>query len=413
MAIWRSDYTIRGRQGNGRPPRLDTFIGAPSEHTNKESALLLKYSGAEIADCTTQSTLRSKGVVSKFPAEPINMDLAIEVEWLEQYVDEGNYWLVSNGNVFGNISDCVTTHVLTSNGNYTASEIAANNTTTHTLSSYGRVYNRSAKSNWVQWSKVGSLDFTIDKANVAGSRPLDWTGMIYGLKKLGNKVVVYGENGISFLIPSGKTYGLNTIHRTGLKGKSAFAGNEGINFFLDNKGQLFSLTDSIAKLDYSEYLSSLSSDVVLSYDAENMVLYICDDTYGFIYSPSDKSMGTCGVNITGIDNQDGNLYVAASDTISTPLFEICTDIYNAGTNRHKTVFEVDCGTSVQGCLQAQIDYKGNIQDSFTKTVWESITDRGGCFLTALGREFRFRLKSTPYEYFELDYIEIRGVKHDQ
>jgi len=412
LAIWRSDYTIRGHQGNGRPLRLDTYIDAPSDYTKKQSALLLEYSGAEVADCITQSTLLSKGVASKFPPNPINMDLAIEIEWLEYGIDTGNYRLVSNGSILGPISDCTTSHFLSSNGVIEAIETMADNVTEHLLSSHGRIYVRAVKSNWVQWSKVGSLDFTVDKANVAGSRPLDWQGMVYGIKKLGNKVVVYGENGISYLIPAGKAYGLNTIYRTGLKGKSAFAGDASINFFLDNKGQLFSLADSVSRLDYSEYLSPLSSDVVLSYDAENGLLYICDGTYGFIYSTDSKSMGTCGVNITGIGNKDGGLYVGASDTIATPLFEICTDIYNAGTNKHKTVFEVDCGTSVQGRFQAQIDYKDTVQDAFSKTAWEDITDRGGCFLTALGREFRFRLKSTPYEYFELDYIEIRGVKHD-
>ena len=42
-----------------------------------------------------------------------------------------------------------------------------------------------AKCNWVKWSKIGKLDFTIDNSNLAGERPLGWRGCVYHLAKLG------------------------------------------------------------------------------------------------------------------------------------------------------------------------------------------------------------------------------------
>ncbi|GAG31849.1 unnamed protein product, partial [marine sediment metagenome] len=166
------------------------------------------------------------------------------------------------------------------------------------------------KSNWAKWSDIGNLDFTIWKDNVAGEMPLDWKGWIWNIKKHRNKPVYYGENGVSVLTPSGRNFGLNTVYRIGLKGKNAVAGDDFDQFFIDNKGQLFHFGESLEKLDYSEYLNDLTNPV-LSWDAENYLLYICDGTYGFVYSPRSKSLGKGPVNITGIFSQSGTFYATS------------------------------------------------------------------------------------------------------
>jgi len=122
------------------------------------------------------------------------------------------------------------------------------------------------KKNWLKWSDVGSVNFTIGRSNVAGERPLDWNGFIYSVKKLRNKVVAYGENGVSFLTPAGGAYGLDTIYRVGLKGKHAVTGDDSKHFFVDNSGQLWKVSAELELLDYSEYLSSLNASIVMSYD---------------------------------------------------------------------------------------------------------------------------------------------------
>lgn len=279
------------------------------------------------------------------------------------------------------------------------------------------------KENWIKWSNIGSLDFTIWKDNIAGERPLDWKGLIYSVKKLGNKVVAYGENGVSILIPAGNTYGLHTVHRIGLKGKQAVAGNSSIQFFVDTEGRLFILGEMAMKsslfessmypkkLDYSEYLSGMS-DLVLSWDEENSLLYICDGASGYVYSPQDNSLGAGPVNITGIESQGGTLYVVSPAAITTPPFEICTDIYDFGTHKYKTIHELEFGINVTGTLQAAIDYRDDYTADFIQTSWTLVSTRGTVFITALGREFRFKAKISPYEYLELDYIKIKGIVHD-
>ena len=267
------------------------------------------------------------------------------------------------------------------------------------------------KKNWVKWSNIGSLDFTIGKDNIAGERPLDWKGWVYEIKKLGNKVIAYGENGVSALTPSNNAYGLDTIYRIGLKGKQAVAGDEVRHFFIDKEGKLWSLSESLEMLDYSEYLANLNSPV-LSWDAKNKLLYICDGVLGFIYSLESKSLGKGPVNITGISYQGGTLYVVAPTTIATPTFEIWTDIYDMGTRKGKSITSLEFGIDLAVVLKASIKYRSNKAVVFSRTDWYTVDSRGLVFIQCYGQEFCFGAKADTYEWFKPDYVKVNGKVYD-
>jgi len=287
---------------------------------------------------------------------------------------------------------------------------------------YGEILLEGLRRNFVKWSNIGSLDFTVGRDNIAGERPLDWKGFVYAVKKLGNKVVIYGKNGVSILIPAGNTYGLQTVYRTGLKGKQAVAGDDAGHFFVDTTGRLFilgelamksSLFDASMhpeKLDYSEYLGTMS-DLVLSWDKENSLLYICDGEIGYVYSPVSKSLGRGPANVTGISSQGGTLYVAAPAIIATPVFEICTDIYDFGTRGTKTIWEVEVGTNIEQALSVCIKQRKDKSASFSSTPWILTNKAGVAFIPCYGVEFQIKVKAGGYESFELDYINVVGAIH--
>ena len=280
-----------------------------------------------------------------------------------------------------------------------------------------------SKSNWVKWSNIGNLDFTIWKDNIAGERPLDWKGWVYAIKKLGNKVIIYGEGGVSMLAPSNNTFGLLSIHKVGLKGKQAVAGDDKIQFFVDSTGKLYSVGETVMKaslfeasiypekLDYSGYLSTMD-DLVLSWDGLNRLLYICDGMSGYVYSSDDKSMGTGPINITGIGLLNGSLYAVSSSTITNPIFEICTGIYDMGSRKNKTINSVELGIDVTGDLWVTLDYRKDKAANFVTLPWKKVSPNGITNIPCYGIEFRVRVKRTTYAYFELDYIRVNGIVHD-
>lgn len=269
----------------------------------------------------------------------------------------------------------------------------------------------SVRANWVKWSNVGKLDFTVGKDNVAGERPLDWKGTVYAIKKLGARVVVYGENGISSLSPAGTFWGLDSVYPIGLKGKSAVTGDDKKQFFIDKAGQLWKAGETLEKFDYSEYLSLMGNNLVMSYDALNNLVYICDGSVGYVYNPAAGSLGECQPNITGIASQGGVLYVTSPAAITTEPFEICTDIYDFSTRTNKTIFSLELGTDLTTGLYAAIDYRRDIAGAFATTPWSQVSPNGFVRIPAFGREFRIRAKTLTYEWFKLDYIKVSGVVH--
>lgn len=266
--------------------------------------------------------------------------------------------------------------------------------------------------NWVKWSHVGYLNFVIDESNVAGERPTDWRGWVYDILKLKDRVVVYGENGVSLFIPSGTSYGMDTIHRLGLLGKDAVCGTDKKHFFVNILGELHKLAvGEFKKLDYKEYLSVMT-DPVLTYDKEKDLVYICDDTYGYVYCDQTGSFGQGPINVTGIGARDGTLMVVAPTTIAVPTLEICTDVYDLGTRKPKTLHWLELGTDLTEHLEASVDYRVGNRDTFKQIGWHLVNPSGMAFPKCYGVEFRFRIRSFIYEYLELDYIKIGGGIHN-
>lgn len=280
-----------------------------------------------------------------------------------------------------------------------------------TIHSYGFTP-ESIGTNLLWWSDIGSMSFTINRRNLAGCRRVDWGGWIYSIRKLGGKVAVYGEEGVSLLTPSGNTYGLNTIYKVGIKGRQAVCGDDNEHYFVDKAGRLFSVTDKLEKLDYSEYLSTLSSSIVMSFDALSRRIYICDGILGFVYDIDSKSMCLGYPTITGADSINGVPAVAAYGTITPLPFVICTDVYDFGTRKNKTIYNIEFGVDLVNSLWASVDYRLEKSSAFVTTNSVLVTSKGVAHIPCYGVEFRFKLYNTAYESFKLDYIKINGIIHN-
>lgn len=354
-------------------------------------------------------SIRTLGVFS-FVSVPVNQKDPIEVDWYNSEID--GLAIQSVGIFNGRISNAITNLYIESKGKFIEPVTFPNAISQIGIKSLSRFDNDVSRKNWVKWSNIGSLDFTIWKDNVAGEKPLDLKGYVYSIRKLLGKVVVYGENGVSILNPSGIYFGLETIYRIGLKSKNAVAGDETIQFFIDKKGQMWKLSEGLEFLDYSEYFSEMNNSLVMSFDNTNMLLYICDGNVGYIYDIRTKSLGRGQINITGISSQDGILYVAAPDDISNIPFEICTDIYDFGTRNSKTIKTLEFGVNLTLPLYTAIDYRRNKTLDFTRTPWAQVPQRGIVNILAFGREFRIRVKTKEYEQFNFDSITINGIIHN-
>jgi len=265
--------------------------------------------------------------------------------------------------------------------------------------------------NWVWWSKIGYLDFTIDESNVANRRPMSWPGFVCKIIKLDNQPIVYGEGGVTALIPSGVAYGAKDIYNVGIKGKSAATGNEHEHYFIDVNGKLFRLSSKgLEELGYSEYLNQLVNPVMFLDETRNL-LYISDESQGFIYNTRHQSLCSGISGLTGICHKTGNKYVVSPSTISISGFEICTDIYDMGTRKMKNIHSVEVATNLTEHLELQIDYRIKNNGDFGTTPWFLVNPGGIAYSPCYGVEFRFRIRSFIAEQFKLDRLKINGSIH--
>jgi hypothetical protein len=265
--------------------------------------------------------------------------------------------------------------------------------------------------NWIAWSVVGSLDFDINRSNEAGKRQLDWKGCVYEIIKLVDRVVVYGENGVSVLSPKGNVYGLETIHRIGIVNKSSIIGTDMEHFFIDKTYKMYKLTvNGLELLDYSEYLSTLGN-IKMSMDLENRILFICDGVNGFVYGIDSKSFGIGPKNVTGFGTQSGSLYISAPDEIEIPKFEIRTDVYDLGTRKHKTIQFLEVGTDLTNRMRVMIETRVMNSGPFLQSEWALVNPSGIAVIPCYGLEFKFHLASYIKEYIKLDYLKVSGVIH--
>ena len=394
--ILTGDHTKASQNPGLLSNRVVTAVPWPSA-----SKIIFGSSGYMMIDASSNVTMRSHGVISG-AAVAINYDQLLSFTW---YTPGDGIIIGSEGAFNPHLSSNTSNITLTSFGTFLESTLLSDNTSNITIDSYGTIWNDVEKLNWIAWSDVGSLDFTQTRKNVAGAMPMDWQGSVYGIKKHGNVFIVMGVNGVSIITPTGALMGLNTIHKIGLIGRDAFAGNDSILYFVDKLGALYQFTDTLKKLDYKEFLAGLSN-LTLTFDESTNFLYLCNGTKGYVYSQESDSFGAGPINITGSGYKTGVLYLTSPAAIATPVFEIKTDIYDFGTRNLKTVYSLDFGTDSSGVFQAAIEYRGKYNTSFSTTAWKNIHPKGSVQIVCRGSEFRFKFKVTTYKSFELDYFDV-------
>jgi len=281
------------------------------------------------------------------------------------------------------------------------------------LHSHG-VYATYGYCNFVIWSKIGRVDFTHDLSNEAGGRYMDWSGCVEEIFKLGTSVVVLGTNGVSLMTANGVHWGLNTVSKLGISNKGAAVSNSpvcNVVYFIDNTMRLCKLSsEGLEILDYSEFLEVMT-DPILTWDLDTGNIHICDGTYGYVYNTKVKSFGEGPVNVTGIGNSSGSLYVVAPSTIAVPKFHVATDIYDFGNRRNKTIQWIEVGANVTDKLYSKIETRLDGRRVFSSTPWKVVNPSGICNIPCFGTEFKIHIKSNYYEAIKIDYLRIIGILH--
>ena len=116
--------------------------------------------------------------------------------------------------------------------------------------------------------------------NECGFMPMEWKGTVLAIKPLGDKAIVYGDNGISVIFMANDpfpTIGQRTLRRFGLANRTSVGGDERGHVLIDTTGRVWRLLPDLSfqELDYSECIEPLTTnEISVTHDPHRDEFYI-------------------------------------------------------------------------------------------------------------------------------------------
>lgn len=272
------------------------------------------------------------------------------------------------------------------------------------------------RSNWVAWSKVGEADFTPDDSNLAGFAPMPFAGAVLAVRPLGDRVVVYGEDGIAVLthhMDPVPTWGVTPIASVGLCGPGAVGGDLLNHVFVDARGDLWRLQAGGApeRLGYREFLAPLGADIMVSLDPMESEVYISGPETAYVLTRT--GLGQVARGVTSCARVDDQLVAVATD-LSDEAHRFTTDAMDMGVRGIKTLSAVEVGTSSPELAQVQVQPRYARHEDWQTTKWMRINKEGWAVPMVSGVEFRVACEfQGDSPSVDTDYMTIRWKMSDK
>lgn len=258
------------------------------------------------------------------------------------------------------------------------------------------------KANYIDLIRKGEIGFV----------PLQHQGAIKCLKRLGNSVVAYCEDGVSIVSPRPERgFSAEVIHNAGIASRSAVAGDESRHLFLDTNSVLWGIsadgrTERVCGTGTFNTMvaNAAAHPIIGSYDPEEQEYYIVSDQDGYIKTrtgigkltllPNGLSISTDGLIAGGVkDLDDGDISVE-------------TETFDMGMRALKTIHNLAIGYEDITNLRATIRYK--YANSTTWRDSSAFLVNSDSIATPIftAGDFRIKLTGTPGPNAKIDYINV-------
>ena len=273
----------------------------------------------------------------------------------------------------------------------------------------GQLVGGNVKSDWygegsnsVVWSDIGSVNCTPGLKNEAGHRPMNWNGSVLMVKRLGDFCLVYGDSGISALVPAQQMFGLKEVPSGGILWAGAVGGDLEKHLFVSSENELWLIEKTLdpKRLGYREILKDMTNPVV-SHDPTLDEFHVSDDVSGYVLtftargslvSPAAMALTKCYQRPTSVGNFGGKR-VGMSKNSDDYSVQVVTDVMDFGVRSLKTVAMIECDFESDVPLYLAVDYRYDKRGSFTRSAWRLTNKEGVAWCGVTAVDFRICLKS--------------------
>lgn len=291
--------------------------------------------------------------------------------------------------------------------------------------------------NWVMWSNLGGGDvywpFTEEmamlgfpdtarfdllqshfedsiKAQQIGFLQMPFNGRVIGLQKVGEFILVFGEDGIAVMNPVEKAEGFGfTVRRiinAGINSRLAFAGTVDMCYFIDITGVLwmFQADGSLQNVGYRNILNN-DGTWNLMYDQANESLYFNSNLVSVPnYILNRNGMTSMPYKFTSFFRYNNVFHttplypgwqttpsiVASLDPLST-AWEFVSNELDFGVRAIKTIHSIQIDSSFMRDMQVTIQYRYDTSSAWYSSVPVRVNDVGVAVVLVSGVDFRIKV----------------------
>lgn len=292
--------------------------------------------------------------------------------------------------------------------------------------------------NWVMWSNLGGGDvfwpFTEEmallgmpdttrfdllkshfedsiKAQQIGFLEMPFKGRVEGLYKVGEFILVFGDDGIAVMTPVDKAEGFGFVARkiinSGINCNLSFAGTDQFCYFVDTTGTMwvFTADGALQNLGYSNVLDRGTSVFWnLFYDETIESLYLNPSDTSTNYVLNKNGLSKYPLRMTSFIRRDGQFYAFPQYTgwytdttyaaTINPLdgsWEFTTNEIDFGVRAIKTIHSVQIDASFMEHMRVTIEYRYDPASAWSEADEVLVNDTGVAVSIVSGVDFRIKV----------------------
>lgn len=267
------------------------------------------------------------------------------------------------------------------------------------------------------YDSVDKFLYDILKRNELGWMPMPWQGRVRCVRPLGKAVMVYGDEGISALIPLNvdgiaPTYGLHEFSElggVGIAGRGAISGDNTDHVCVDKFGYLWHINSQLqaSRLGYREFFKGMEgSEISVTHDSAEGEFYIGDG--GSQYILGKHGLYQTDQIVSAVNRIAGELKGVAVESGREDLI-VGLDAFDMMAPGLKTIQEVVVGTDLTGfntSVRVAVDFKYTPQEEWRRSDWFQCNPDGVCFPQISANQFRLIVQISPYTSTNVDYITV-------
>ena len=286
---------------------------------------------------------------------------------------------------------------------------------------------------------TASSGFTTDKPlfadalmkNEFGMAPMPRQGKPVVMRPIGENVsgakgavIVYGENGITALIPHTDpvaTFGTRHLLDVGIAGRGAVWGDDYRHVFVDNLGCVWSLDINLNLIPhgYEEFFKGKDKVVVSGRSTRReQEYYLCDGFRGYnlVSNGNEVALGEQTQLLTSVALINGKHIGVARNLADEGMFIETETIIN-DTTGEKFITDVEVLADSAEHLEIAAKVRYSPDEDFVFTEWVPVNERGVAYLGVAATEYRILIrrkshstgsKTAQFWYQSVDRRSTRG-----